>query len=60
MISQYCRNCGRYDPKIDCPHDNIERILKQEKAQACAFWTPATKIDAEFRAEVMRKVEENR
>lgn len=57
---QCCRNCGNYNPKSDCPHDNIERILKQEKAEPCPFWTPIKTIDEKFRAEVMRKVEENR
>ena len=56
----YCRNCGHYDIKSYCKHDNIERILRQEKAESCPFWIPIAVIDEKARAEVMRKVEENR
>jgi NTP pyrophosphatase (non-canonical NTP hydrolase) len=56
----YCRNCGSYDCKKSCGHDNIERIMRQEKYEPCPFWSPMPVRDDEFRAEVMRKVEENR
>ena len=37
---QGCRNCQLYNPSEYCKHDNILRIMKQEKAETCPFWVP--------------------
>ena len=52
---QFCRNCGHYDPSEYCKHDNIERILRQEKAETCPFWVPLPADTAEILADIKRK-----
>jgi hypothetical protein len=39
---QFCRNCGRYKPAQFCEHDNIERIMRQERSESCPFWVPVS------------------
>ncbi len=53
---QCCRNCYHYDPAEYCKHDNIERIIKQKKAETCPFWIPMPADAAEILAEINRKL----
>ena len=58
MIDKFCRNCGRYDTRYTCTHDNIERIFSQERAENCPMWVPIKRKLMAFEKEVYRKVDE--